>query len=156
MIEIVGVPEDLTGGELENRVIKTFEAAGVKTKKRDFHAIHRLANKKVVIAKLVNRRDAIEILRKKKKLRELSPTDKEDLGVGKIYINESLCPYNKRLLGKCNALFKKKKIDSFFTINGKIKIKYDGELKTEITHIQDLIDIFGAVIMEEIDAERRG
>ena len=65
-VELVGIPDNTNDGELEDAVIKTFEEAVVK---RSFHAIHRLRNKKVVIAKLINRRDALALLRNKKKLR---------------------------------------------------------------------------------------
>ena len=59
---------------------------------RDFHAIHRLHNTRVVIAKVCNCRDAIKILRNKKKLRELNQERKKKLKSEKIYVNESLCP----------------------------------------------------------------
>ena len=156
-VELIGLPEDTHGEELENSVVQVLEIAGVNVEKRDFHAIHRLGNSKIVIAKLVNRRDAHKILRNKKKLRELPRSGKQKLRAEKIYVNEPLCSHNKRLLGKCNELFKKKQIGSFYTINGKIKIKYDsvdGECKTEILHAEDLVDIFGTEIMQEIDAER--
>ena len=65
-VELVGIPDNTNDGELEDAVIKTFEEAVVK---RSFHAIHRFRNKKVVIAKLINRRDALALLRNKKKLR---------------------------------------------------------------------------------------
>ena len=61
------------------------------------------------------------------------------------------------MVGKCNAFFKKKQIESFFTINSKIKIKHDlvdGECKTEILHTEDLVDIFRTEIMQENDAEK--
>ena len=125
--------------------------------KRSFHVIHRLGNSKIVIVKLVNRRNAIKILRNKKKLRELPRSGKQKLRAEEIYVNESLCSHNKRLLSKCNALLKKKRIESLYTMNGKIKIKYDSvdsKWKTEILHVEDLVDIFGIEIMQEIDAER--
>ena len=68
-----------------------------------------------------------------------------------------MCSHNKRLLGKCNALFKKKQTESFYTINGKVKIKCDSvdvEYKTEISHADDLINIFEIEIMQEIDTEK--
>ena len=80
--------------------------------KGSFHAIHRLRNKKVVIAKLVNRRDALALLRNEEKLRELSPDGKRKLNTNEVYLNESLCPSYKRVLGKCNELLKKKYITS--------------------------------------------
>ena len=70
------LPDNTIDEELEDAVIKTFEETGVKVTKRSFYAIRRLWNKKVVIAKLVNERDALGLLRNKKKLRELSPDGK--------------------------------------------------------------------------------
>ena len=70
------LPDNTIDEELEDAVIKTFEETGVKVTKRSFYAIDRLWNKKVVIAKLVNERDALGLLRNKKKLRELSPDGK--------------------------------------------------------------------------------
>ena len=128
-VELAGLPDNANDGELEDAVIKTFDEAGVKVTKRSFHAIHRLRNKKLVIAKLVNRRDALALLRNKKKLRELSPDRKRKLKTNKAYVNESLCPSYKRILGKCNALRKKKCIASFYTVNEKIKITYEANIR---------------------------
>ena len=66
-VELIGLAEDSHGREPENSVVQVFEIARVNVDKRDFHAIHRLGNSKIVIAKLVDRRDAIEILQKKKR-----------------------------------------------------------------------------------------
>ena len=59
-MELVGLPDNTktNDGELEDEVIKRFEETGVKVTKRSFHAIHILRNEKVVIAKLVNLREA--------------------------------------------------------------------------------------------------
>ena len=103
-VDIVGPPENLKGEELEGPVLNVSEVAGVPMEKRDVHAVHRLRNTRVIIAKVCNRRDAIAILRNKKKLCELSQEGKKKLKSQKIYVNESLCPAYKRILGKCNAL----------------------------------------------------
>ena len=156
-VELVGLPDNTNDGELEDAVIKTFEEAGVKVTKRSFHAIHRLRNKKVVIAKLVNRRDALALLRNKEKLRELSPDGKRKLKTNKVYVNESLCPSYKRIHGKCNALLKKKYITSFYTVNRKIKIKCEANndnVTSVVNHEEDLLEIFGKNIMDEINYER--
>ena len=78
-VELLGLPDNTNDGELEDAVIKTFEEAGVKVTKTSFHAVHRLRNKKVVVAKLVNRRDALALLRNKEKLSELSPYGKKEV-----------------------------------------------------------------------------
>ena len=112
-IELIGLPEDNHGKKLDNSVVQAFEIAGVNVDKRDFHAIHRLGNSKIVIARLINRREALETLQNKKKLYELPRSGKQKLRADKTYVNESLCFHNKRLLGKYNALFYKKQIESF-------------------------------------------
>ena len=52
---LAGLPEDIHSEDLEAGVLDALDVARIKLKKRDFHAIHRLQNNKVVIAKLVNR-----------------------------------------------------------------------------------------------------
>ena len=74
-IELVGLPNNIDGEELENAVVKTFQVARINIGRRKFHVVHRLADQRVVIAKLTNRRDAIDILRQKKKLRTLNADD---------------------------------------------------------------------------------
>ena len=158
-LECVDFPENLKGEKLEAVVLNVFEVAGVPMEKRDFHPIHRLCNTRVVIAKVCNRRDAIAILRNKKKLRELSQEGKKKLKSQKIYVNESLCPAYKRILGKCKAPLKKKYVDAFYTINGKVKIKYgcrNGQETTEISHEKDLIEVFSICIMRAVDEEHEG
>ena len=90
-VELVGLSEDIHSEDFDAGVLDAFDVAGIKLKKRDLHAIHRLQNNKVVITKLVNRQDALAILRNKKKLRELHDEDKQKLRSNKIYVNESLC-----------------------------------------------------------------
>ena len=96
----------------------------------------------------------INILRNKKKLRHLSWDDKHKLGSQKIYVNKSLCPAYRKLMGKCNSLLKKGYITSFYTINGKLKINLNEEENAiTISHQQDLLDKFGEDTMNQIDNE---
>ena len=39
-VELIGLPEDTHGEELENSVVQEFKIAGVNVVKRDFHDIH--------------------------------------------------------------------------------------------------------------------
>ena len=116
-MELINLPENTNGEDLEDPVVEAFEVAGVTVKKQDFHAIHRLANKKIIIAKLVNRSAAINLLRNKKP-QELNQHNKNKLKSTKIYVNESLYPYYCKLLGKRNSLLKNNELKSFCTING--------------------------------------
>ena len=71
-VELAGLPEETNGEDLEHLVVEAFRATEVKVKKLNFHATHRLANTKSVIAKLFNRRDTPKLLRDKKKSGELN------------------------------------------------------------------------------------
>ena len=120
--ELVELPNNIDKDKLENAVVKTFQVAGISVGRRNFHAVHRLAEQRVVIAKLTNRRDAIDILRQKKKLWTLNAEDQWKLNSQKIYVNESLCPKYRQLLGKCNALWEENTLDSIlFTVKSRLK-----------------------------------
>ena len=106
-VDIIGLPENLKGRNLEAAVLNIFKGTGVRMEKRDFHAIHRLCNTMVVIAKVCNRRDTIAILYNKKELRELSQEGKKKLKSKKNYVNESLRFGYKCILCKRNSLLKK-------------------------------------------------
>ncbi|NQY31462.1 MAG: hypothetical protein HRT69_18595 [Flavobacteriaceae bacterium] len=152
-IEIVGIPDNIPQKDLEKSVVDVFSVAGVEVVPRDFQAVHRLKgkNQNTVIAKLTNRKDAQAIIYNRKKLRNLSDEDRVKLHVSedsKIYINESLCGPFRYLLGKSNAMFKKKMISGFWTANGCLKIKLNNDDKGEgaiapISHIADLYYLFG-------------
>ena len=67
-----------------------------------------------------------------------------------------MCPAYKRILGKCNAILKKKYVDAFYTINGKVKIKYggrNGQEITEISHEKDLIKVSDIDITKSLGEE---
>lgn len=162
-IEIVNVPVSVPQKDLEAKVIDIFSVAGVEVYPRDFHAVHRVRGE-TVIAKLVNRKDASSILRKKGNLRKLSAKDSKMLGVDvktKLFVNESLCPYYRFIFGKCNALFKGNHISSSYTMNGVIKIVTNrllldgslnpvGEVTQNIGHLNDLYNLFGRDLIDSL------
>ena len=82
-MEIVGIPKNLKGEDFEVAVLNVLEVARVPMEKRDFDAVHRLRNTRVVIAKVIPRH-AIAILRNKKKLEELSQETKKNWRVKKF------------------------------------------------------------------------
>ena len=74
----------------------------------------------------------------------------------KIYVNESLCPQYPKLLRKCNSLLKKNQLKSFYTLNSKLKIKYDSdsdEVSAVATHDKNLLEIFGYEMMTRVKSE---
>ena len=82
-MDIVGIPKNLKGEDFEVAILNVLEVARVPMEKRDFDAVHRLRNTRVVIAKVIPRH-AIAILRNKKKLEELSQKTKKNWRVKKF------------------------------------------------------------------------
>ena len=82
-MEIVGIPKNLKGEDFEVAILNVLEVARVPMEKRDFDAVHRLRNTRVVIAKVIPRH-AIAILRNRKKLEELSQETKKNWRVKKF------------------------------------------------------------------------
>ena len=78
-------------------------------------------------------------MRKKSELRKLKPSELDLPNGTKLYINESLCPYDRGLWNQCKKLWNKQGIFSFFTVNG--SVRENGPYNI-ITHIDDLKDIF--------------
>ena len=77
------------------------------------------------------------------------------LNVQKIYVNKSLCPKYKQLLGKCNLLFKRGECIGFYTLNGKIKVKINEDQTKIINRDVDLIQHFGETMTQHaIELER--
>ena len=107
------------------------------------------------MAKLLNGQDELGILREKKKLPNLDEGSKKRLKTQKIYVNESLCPLYQKLLGKCNALLKRKYISNCCWVHGKLKIKRGptDDRATNIKHEDDLWQIFGDEIINEINCQ---
>ena len=93
-IEIDGIPKSTKDSDLESSFVDILKEIDITVNPiTDIQACHRIGNRGTVIVKL----DSIE----KKNL--------DGREGGNIFINESLCPLNRKLRGCCNALKKKTK-----------------------------------------------
>ena len=101
-----------------------------------------LKNTRTLI-KLSNSKDCLQVLRAKKRLKDLDGTTLNLPNDSKTFINESLCRYYRGLWNKCKRLKGDKKIHQFYTNNGILRLKLveNGSMKT-ITHVNDLKDLF--------------
>ena len=112
--------------------------------RKGIEACHRL-NKQSdrTIVKFSRRKDCEHAMRKKTKLRKLTPSELDLPNGTRLYINESSCPCYRGLWNHCEKLWNKQGIFSFFTVNGsiRIKIRENGPYNI-ITHIDDLKDVF--------------
>ena len=140
-IEIAGIPSSITNDLLEERVILVFEKLGVVMEVMDIVACHGLGETGRVIVDLLNRKDAQNVLEEKHKLRSMNLYD-DNTGTNnkrKIFINQSLCPYYRKLSGMAKDLNNEGLIEFFWIANGTIKIKESSRSKPiSITHESDL------------------
>ena len=127
---------------LKEKVCDIFHELGVEICQRDFQTYHRIKNNRTII-KLSNRKDYLQVLRSKKRLKDLDGITLNLTSDSKIFINESLCGYYRGLWKKCQRLNGENKIHQFYTNNEIIRLKLveNGSVKT-ITHVNDLNDLF--------------
>ena len=77
-----------------------------------------------------------------KKLKQLKLESLHLPAGAKICINESLCPYYKKLWTKCEKFWDAKQISSFWVSNGYIRIKLVNKNVSIITYDCDLEKLF--------------
>ena len=148
-LQVVGIPQSVSNDELEGKVLEIFKKIDVSIAKEKVESCHRLYDKKTTIIKLSSRKDALNVLRSKKKLKDLNLNELGFDGVLKIYINESLSGYYKLLWSKCKQLYKNKRIASFYTVNGTIRIRIrETSTPISITHNADLVERFPDFIFD--------
>ena len=130
---------------------RVFKKTGVEINEQDVQACHRLKERERTIVKFANRKDCLQILRVKKELKSIDPTDLEFPENTNIFINESLCPYCKCIWSKCKKLRAIQKMHQFYKISVLIRVKLQktGPSKT-ITHMVDLKDLFPDIDIESL------
>ena len=130
---------------LKKKVLEVLDATGAPVNTdlvEDCHRIPSKGSSKIVTLKLSCRKDSIQVLQNKNKLKQLKSESLNLPASLKIYINESLCPYYKKLWTKCKKLWDAKRILSFWVSNGSIRVKLVNENVSIITHDCDLEKLF--------------
>ena len=104
---------------------------------------HWAGTRGLIIIKFGKKKFSEEVLNVRKDLTKLSMEDLQLTGQGKLYINQSLCPYYRGLLSKSKSLHRMGKIFSYYVSNGTVKIKIQETSKPlSIMHISDLDKLF--------------
>ena len=103
-LEIVDIPNSVGDSVPEETVRDVFKKIGVEIDEPDVQACHRLKEKERTIVKFLNRKDCLQILRVKKDLKSLDPTELDFPESTKIFINESLSRYYRGIWNKCKKL----------------------------------------------------
>ena len=120
-LEVAGIPSSVNVKDLEGKVCTVFNRIGVAVKPDDIEACHMLCNDKKAIVNFSKRKLCQQVLRVKKDLKNIDPSEFDFPEGTAIFINESLCSYYKMLWNKCKKLWEKKLIYTFFTSNGNIR-----------------------------------
>ena len=129
------IPNDL----LEANVSKVLGKLGGHVEEKDIQACHCLKDNDRVIVKFSNRKGSLQVLRVKKDLISLDPTELDFPQGTKIFVNESLCAYYCGLWNKCKKFKGMGKLHVFFLSNGIIKVKIlENDRAKSITHAADL------------------
>ena len=145
-VEISGIPK-IFDNKLEEKVVELSNSLGVNVSTNDVEACHRLkgngSDPKRVIVRFTNRKYAEKLVNVRK---ETENIDLERLGFPsetKIYINENLCPYFRKIWTKCRKLKAEGEIKYVWTTNGLVKIrKDDTSAMYKIEHENDLTELF--------------
>ena len=125
-LDISSILDGISQNDLECEVCDIFRECDADIDPVNIEACHRPKSNhwpKKVIAKLARRKDALKILRGKKKLKttDLSPKGFSPNTI--VFINENLCSYYRFLWLQCKILWSKKFIVSFWVLNVSIRIK---------------------------------
>ena len=140
-----GIPAEVEDRDIEKKVLEVLDAIGAPVNTDLVEDCHRIPSKgspKKVILKLSRRKVSRRVLLNKKKLKQLKPESLNLPASVKIYINESLCPYYKKLWTKCGKFWDAKQISSFWVSNGSIRVKLVNENVSIITYDCDLEKLF--------------
>ena len=142
-LEINGVP--ISSYENPNQLVKEVGLlAGVEIDDGHIAAAHKLPDSKNVknrlIVKFIQRDKREELYKHRKNLvgKNISHLPSVEDGNGKIFINESLTSYRKRLFGRIREYKRSNNLKYLWTSNGKIMLKVNDTSPTQafVTHEQ--------------------
>ena len=136
-----GIPAEMGTKTLKKKVLEVLDAIRAPVNTDLVEECHRIPSKdspKIVILKLSCRKDSIQVLLNKNKLKQLKPESLNLPASLKISINDSLCPYYKKLWTKRKKLWDANRILSFWISNGSIIVKLVNENVSIITRDCDL------------------
>ena len=146
VLKITGIPSSVSDKDLEEVVCKAITKAGVNINADEIEDCHRVGKKGQTIIKFCKRKVSRQVLSVRKDLNKVKRSDIDLTGQNTLYINQSLCPYNRTLWSKTKTWYQKCKIDSFYVSNGNIKIRLEENARPiTISYTHDCIKYFPRV-----------
>ena len=135
-LEVAGISTSIPNDSLEANISKVLEKLEEHVEGKYIQACHRLKDNDKLVIKFSNTKDSLQVLRVKKDLKYLDPTELDFPEGTRILINESLRAYYHSLW---NIKAIVNKLHAFFVSNGTIKFKIlENDTAKPITHTVDL------------------
>ena len=100
-MDVIGIPKTVESKDFELTVCKFFNIISFDIGQDRIESCHRLTKSDRTVVKFSQRKDCQHLMRIKKGLKDLSPTNLSFLEGTKIYVNDSLCPYYRGLCNEC-------------------------------------------------------
>ena len=129
-----------------------FREIGDEVVEKNIQSCHRWKRgKSRTIVKFSNRKNSLEILRKKEQLCDIEPAILDLLQDTKIFINESSLPYYSGIWNKHKNLRDRHLIYQYYTISGTVCVKVKENIfRKYITHMVGLEWLFPEVDIESL------
>ena len=123
-LEISGIPSSVSVNDLEDLVCKAITKASVEVSEKDIEDCRRVGKRATNIVKFCKRKVSKQVLNVREDLTKLPMEDLQLAGQGKLYINQSLCPYSRILRSKSKSLHSMGKIFSYYVSNGTVTVTF--------------------------------
>ena len=150
-LEGVGIPTSIPNDLLEANVFMVFDRLGVHFEGKNIQACHCLKDNDRAIIKFSNWKESLQVLRVKKDLKSLDPTELDFPEATKVFINKRFRAYYRGLLNKCTKLKGMGKLHVFFVLNGAMKVKIlENDRVKPVTHAVDLKKTFPDIDIDNL------
>ena len=156
-IELWNLPESVAkesdNNKFKEKVATILSITDTKVVASDIDVVHAMKKEGRVIMELNRRTLRHDVLKSRKNLKN-KKSELKDVNCPKLSVVESMAFEYKRLDHICRQLVKKKLLEKSFFFNGKLHTEVNGSHKL-ITHIIDLIDLFGCDVVDEIEGKQK-
>ena len=130
-LEIHGIPQNAYS-DTDTAVIKVAEALNITVEPEDIEISHKLMRGKAIIVKFCSHKVKSKIYKERVKLKHVKISDifPSYASTGqqhRIFVNENLTAYRRRMVGKANKRRQEGTLTSVWTLDGKMYIKTSPE-----------------------------
>ena len=138
---------------MKEKVATILSITDTKVVASDIDVVHAMKKEGRIIMELNRRTLRHDVLKTRKNLKN-KKSELKDVNCPKLSVVESMVLEFKRLDYICRQLVKKKLFEKSFFFNVKLHTEVNGSHKL-ITHIVDLIDLFGCDVVDEIEGKQK-